>query len=89
MYFPNRTQERRFRMSNGDVFKILLTKQVDDLCARPTTGYWIASALFVKNGVVDAHHECGKEKVEAYEAISGWILSNLDAKANIELLSTR
>jgi hypothetical protein len=80
------TQEIRFKMSNEDVFKILLTKQLEDMIKSRTAGFWIATALFVKDGVVGTHNECGDSKQEAYDSASAWILECLDPKAGIELL---
>lgn len=80
------TQEIRFKISNEDVFKILLTKQLENMTMSRTAGFWIATVLFVKDGVVETHNERGDSKREAYDATCAWILANLDPKAIIGLL---
>lgn len=78
MSFIGNTEERLIKTSSGKTFKILITEQYG--------GYWVATVLFAKNGVVDTENLTDINRIEAYRKATEWVVNNIDDKANIDSL---
>lgn len=78
MSFIGRAEEKEIKTTEGKIFKIFITQQEDRA--------WVASVLYVKDGVIDAHHTPGKDKTDAYRKASEWVLNHIDSHAAIEAL---
>jgi hypothetical protein len=78
MSFIGPAEERNIETSTGKTFKLFMTAQEG--------GYWVASVLYTRDGIVDAHHESKVAKEDAYLAAVNWVLANLDQQAVIDPL---
>jgi len=76
--FIGKTEERLIKTSTGKTFKILITEQEG--------GYWVATVLYARNGMVDAEHFSDTNRSEAYRKAAEWALNSIDDKATINPL---
>jgi hypothetical protein len=78
MSFIGKTEEREINTS-GKTYKIFITEQEDGY-------YWVATILYVDNGVIDTHILIDKDKSNTYQKACDWVFSTIDDKAQIEPL---
>ncbi len=78
MSFIGKTEERLIQTTDNKTFKIFITEQLG--------GFWVATVLYAKDGVVDAENFADVRQEEAYRLAVEWVLNNIDDKATIEAL---
>ena len=78
MSFIGKTEERLVKTTNGKTFKIFVTEQEG--------GFWVATVLYARNGVVDTKNFADTKRDEAYRLAVEWVLNNIDDKATVEAL---
>jgi len=64
--------------ANGRTFKLFLTEQEG--------GYWVATVLYINDGIVHAHNESRATMAGSYNVAVDWVLSNIDRNASVESL---
>ena len=77
MAFTGPTLEKKIS-TVGKTYKMFLTEQVG--------GYWVATVLYAKDGVISTKNEIGSSKDDAYQKGFNWALNNIDQEACIEPL---
>ena len=77
MSFLGSTVEKKIS-ANGRTFKLFLTEQEG--------GYWVATVLYINDGIVHAHNESRATKADSYNVAVDWVLSNIDRNASVESL---
>ena len=78
MSFIGKTVERLIKTTDGKTFKIFITEQQG--------GFWVATVLYAKEGVVDANNFADTKREEAYRLALEWVLNNIDDKAIVDPL---
>jgi len=78
MSFIGKTEERLITTTDKKIFKIFITEQQG--------GFWIATVLYTKDGVVDTKNFANIDREETYRLAVEWVLNNIDDKATIESL---